>query len=312
MAGRAEMAAAEAAMGRLAAAAWDARAALTAAGIPGPGAGAEARAWARRVLGAGLRALEPLELLLAELEAPAAPGPAAPAAAGTGTPLGDAPAGLGGVAGAGEVAAAGAGAQAGGGLSAGVAGGAQRPWADLPAELLEKVARAVPAEDRLWFRLVCRDWATAGAGVAPAAGEKPLPRGKVTRTRGPDAAASVARAEMVLGVLEGSARERFKRHLCAFSAEGGCLEVLQWARAQGLPMDATTCAGAASGGHLEVLKWARAQGCTWDDRTTTAAAENGHLEVLQWARSKKKASSGQSPEGKCPWKSGGKGFNLAA
>ena len=168
------------------------------------------------------------------------------------------------------------------------------------------------AEDRLWFRLVCRNWATAGAGVAPAAGEKPLPPGKVTRTRGPDAAASVARAEMVLGVLEGSARERFKRHLCAFSAEGGCLEVLQWARAQGLPMDATTCAGAASGGHLEVLKWARAQGCTWDDRTTTAAAENGHLEVLQWARSKKKASSGQSRAGKCPWKSGGKGLNLAA
>ena len=89
-----------------------------------------------------------------------------------------------------------------------MAGGAQRPWADLPAELLEKVARAVHAEDRLWFRLVCRNWATAGAGVAPAAGEKPLPPGKVTRTRGPDAAASVARAEMVLGVLEGSARER--------------------------------------------------------------------------------------------------------
>ena len=280
-------------MGRLAAAAWDARAALTAAGIPGPGAGAEARAWARRVLGAGLRALEPLEGLLAELEAPAAPGPAAPAATGTGAPLGDAPAGLGGVAGAGEVAAAGAGAQAGGGLSAGVAGGAQRPWADLPAELLEKVARAVHAEDRLWFRLVCRNWATAGAGVAPAAGEKPLPPGKVTRTRGPDAAASVARAEMVLGVLEdggevpaaeGSAREIFEELLCAFSAEGGCLEVLQWARAHGCPWDERTCLFAAENGHLEVLQWARAHGCPWDERTCRCAAKNGHLDVLEWAR----------------------------
>ena len=118
MAGRAEMAAAEAAMKRLAAAAWDARAALTAAGIPGPGAGAEARAWALRVLGAGLRPLEPLEGLLAELEAPAALGPAAPAAAGAGVPPGDARARLGGVAGAGELAAEGA----GGGPSAGGAG----------------------------------------------------------------------------------------------------------------------------------------------------------------------------------------------
>merc|ERR1711903_385163 len=115
-----------------------------------------------------------------------------------------------------------------------------RDWAELPDELLEAVGRAEPA------------------------GERELPRGKVTRTRGPDAAASVARAEMVLGVLEGLARERFERHLCAYSAEGGRLEVLQWARGQGLPMDATTCAGAASGGHLEVLKWARAQGVPMD------------------------------------------------
>ena len=187
-------------MKRLAAVAWGARAALTAAGIPGPGAGAEARAWALRVLGAGLRPLEPLEGLLAELEAPAALGPAAPAAAGAGVPPGDAPAGLDGVAGAGEVAAEGA----GGGPSRGGGGGLDRAWAGLPPELLGAVARAVPAGDRLWFRLVCRSWAAAGAGVAPAAGEKPLPRGKVTRTRGPDAAANVPRLKRVLGLLEGT------------------------------------------------------------------------------------------------------------
>ena len=104
------------------------------------------------------------------------------------------------------------------------------------------------------------------------------------RTRGADAAASVARAEVVLGVLEGSARERFKRDLCDYSAEGGHLAVLQWARAHGCPRNEWTCTEAASNGHLEVLQWARAQGCDWGERTCARAAEGGHLEVLQWAR----------------------------
>ena len=42
------------------------------------------------------------------------------------------------------------------------------------------------------------------AGIVPAAGEKPQPPGKVTRTRGPDAAANVARHEMMLGLHEGT------------------------------------------------------------------------------------------------------------
>merc|ERR1719420_1560972 len=107
--------------------------------------------------------------------------------------------------------------------------------------------------------LVCRRYAAAGAGVPPAGGKKPRPPGKVTRTRGPDAAAGVARAEMVLGGLEGPARERFKSDLGEYSAQGGHLEVLQWARAQGCPWNARTCAWAAKNGHLAVLQWARAQ-----------------------------------------------------
>ena len=55
----------------------------------------------------------------------------------------------------------------------GVAGGAQRPWADLPAELMEKMARAAPAGDRLLFRLARRSWAAAKTGIVPAAGKKP-------------------------------------------------------------------------------------------------------------------------------------------
>jgi len=72
-----------------------------------------------------------------------------------------------------------------GGAGAGGGGGGGRPgagpapfagnWADLPRDLLEAVARAVPADNRLCFRLVCRRWAGAGKAVAPGAGEELLP-----------------------------------------------------------------------------------------------------------------------------------------
>ena len=92
----------------------------------------------------------------------------------------------------------------------------------------------MPAGDRLWFRLVCRSWAAAGAGVAPALGEKPLPRGKVTRMHGPDAAASAARmAEVMVGSVEGHLHKRLKNNLYNFYAEGRHQAVLQWARAKG-------------------------------------------------------------------------------
>ena len=103
---------------------------------------------------------------------------------------------------------------------------ARAGWAELPGELLEKVGRAVPPGGRLWFRLVCRSWAAAGAGVAQVDGEG-LPPGKVTRTRGADAAASVARAEMVLKCLEGSDREKFGSCICKCAASDGHLAVLQ-------------------------------------------------------------------------------------
>ena len=94
---------------------------------------------------------------------------------------------------------------------------ARAGWAELPGELLEKVGRAVPAGGRLWFRLVCRSWAAAGAGVAQMNGEG-LPPGKVTRTRGVDAAASVARAEMVWSVLEGLNGGKFELGVCTYAA----------------------------------------------------------------------------------------------
>ena len=165
-------------------------------------------------------------------------------------------------------------------------------WADLPRKVVETVARAVPAGDRLWFRLVCKSWAAAGAEAQQAGGEgeEPLPPGVVTRTRGSDAAASVARAEMVLGVLKKPARAKFKSDLCRYSAQSGDLSVLQWARAKGCRWNGKTCSEAAWDGHLEMLKWARAHECPWDAKTCANAALNGHLEVLQWARAQG-----------CPW-----------
>ena len=159
-----------------------------------------------------------------------------------------------------------------------------RDWAGLPRELLENVGRAVPAGGRLLFRLVCRRWAAAGAEVAQAAGERELRQGKVTRTRGANGAASVARAEMVRRVLEGQVLKDFERRICEYAAGCGYLSVLKWARAKGCPWNIWTCPKAAENGHLAVLQWARAQGCPLNSWTCAYAAMNGHFAVLQWAR----------------------------
>jgi hypothetical protein len=75
-----------------------------------------------------------------------------------------------------------------------------------------------------------------------------------------------------------------RRFVCKNAAQGGHLEVLRWARANGCPWDEATCASAAESGHFEVLRWARANGCPWDEATCASAAESGHFEVLKWER----------------------------
>ena len=39
----------------------------------------------------------------------------------------------------------------------------------------------------------------------------------------------------------------------------------------------------ADGGHLEMLQWARANGCPWNEYTCSYAAEEGHDVILEWA-----------------------------
>ncbi len=75
------------------------------------------------------------------------------------------------------------------------------------------------------------------------------------------------------------------------ATEGGHLEVLKWARANGCQWNSFTCAYVADGGHLEVQQWARANGCKWNSFTRVFAAQGGHLKVLQWARAMAALSS---------------------
>ena len=74
-------------------------------------------------------------------------------------------------------------------------------------------------DNRLWCCLVCRRWAAAWAAVVLAAGETAPSAREVTRTRGPDAAASAAgAAELMMGVRVRPAQKKSKNHLCDYAA----------------------------------------------------------------------------------------------
>ena len=75
---------------------------------------------------------------------------------------------------------------------------------------------------------------------------------------------------------------------------GGSVEVLEYVMRMGYKFGEGACHGAAQGGHLEVLQWAREQDppCPWNEWTCTYAAGGGHLEALKFLRA-------QDPP--CPW-----------
>jgi hypothetical protein len=69
------------------------------------------------------------------------------------------------------------------------------------------------------------------------------------------------------------------KNTCAYAAEGGHIEELQWLHEIGCPWDGRKCCSAvAKGGHIEVLKWLRTNGCPWDTSTREHAANLGHVE----------------------------------
>jgi hypothetical protein len=75
--------------------------------------------------------------------------------------------------------------------------------------------------------------------------------------------------------------------ICWSAAQGGHLDVIQWARENDCPWDANLCAEAAEHGHLHVLKGARKMGCPWDGETRKyaqgyAQLNEGGKEMLDW------------------------------
>ena len=54
--------------------------------------------------------------------------------------------------------------------------------------------------------------------------------------------------------------------------DGGHLELLQWARANGCPWDESTALEAARWGRTRLLPWAIANGCPWDRETLIGEA----------------------------------------
>lgn len=69
---------------------------------------------------------------------------------------------------------------------------------------------------------------------------------------------------------------KLNRRICAYDADAGHLEVLQWARANNCPWDEDTCTKAAAGGHLGVLQWVGTSGCSSGRGRMTARGTNNH------------------------------------
>ena len=61
------------------------------------------------------------------------------------------------------------------------------------------------------------------------------------------------------------------------AAEGGHLELLQWARAQGCPWRQRTVTCAIASGHVGMLEWMMAHGCSWPRNASLMAAATGHI-----------------------------------
>jgi hypothetical protein len=65
------------------------------------------------------------------------------------------------------------------------------------------------------------------------------------------------------------------------AAEGGHLDIIEWAHENGCPLTKSACQYAAGFGHLDTLKGLRAMGCPWDEDTTTYALTD---EIYAWAK----------------------------
>jgi hypothetical protein len=86
-----------------------------------------------------------------------------------------------------------------------------------------------------------------------------------------------------------SAAEWARDHGCCMTSIGrwsariGNLDMLKWSKVNNIPWKRWTCEIAAQGGHLEVFEWAHTEGCDWDELWVCMfASQHGHLNVLKW------------------------------
>ncbi|GFH47638.1 hypothetical protein CTEN210_04113 [Chaetoceros tenuissimus] len=100
-------------------------------------------------------------------------------------------------------------------------------------------------------------------------------------------------------VLEGVTAPRVKLQLCAYAAECGNIELLEYCHRNNYLLDVDDaydgmCIYALENDHkekaLETLKWLRHHGCGWKEEFCKEAVSHNNLEVLKWAR-----------EDGCPW-----------
>ena len=193
-------------------------------------------------------------------------------------------------------------------------------WANLPADLLAKVAEMLVAqneaewaawlkEDGLWseeeiqekmaerkrngnclfvFARVCRGWRKAQLKV-----------GGRLRTRVESDVllpGSVALAKWALaeGCPRDDGDEENPWTMAHYAAHHGHGELVKWLCGEGgfaaSLMEASLMDRAAGSGNLELVQWLRANGCPWDYVTCAYAVDKGHVETLRWAR-----------ENGCPW-----------
>ena len=112
---------------------------------------------------------------------------------------------------------------------------------------------------------LCREWRPPGGAAVGARERRSVGRVDLRRAaewRPPGGAAVGARERLPVG--------RVDLRRAAAAATWRCCS----GRARtAAPWDEKTCADAAEGGHLEVLQWARANGCPWSEGTWSSLRE---------------------------------------
>ena len=200
------------------------------------------------------------------------------------------------------------------GMTGGAAPRARSDWANLPADLLGKVAETLVAQNEAGWAAQLREWGWPEgqlqeriakrkrdgnclfvfARVCKQWRKAQLKVGGPLRTRVKSDVLLPGQVGLAKWALaEGCPRENEDDVTMAHvAADYGHMELVRWLiQEQGFAMDSIVMWRAARGGNLELVRWLRGEGCPWNRWTCYWAVIKGHEEVLRWVR-----------ENGCPWK----------